>query len=730
MRTRRYLKICLILTMLAILLVAYLPVVVSASREFVSIEVGNTQLQPDVGKPAYQVLIPEGEGAEAGLRVFPPKLQLTGKDDWLAVQSPQGFDVSVGTYTYDADGDQISVNPNSGTIYVRASDGVLIITAGALSDKCKYDIEILTGHTLYGGETVWNAKKQKFIVTELRAIFKSYVYGSGSDLYKLENTPQNQEAIKREVKAIRVYAIVVGTVAKSTASTRIRTGGKKYNGTIIDLSPIEQRIGTTYTTNPDTGLPWTWQDIDDLQAGVNLKTAECSYVYVEVELVVHSQTFYPITPVEVAHSTIGWLDADVSSYVPAGATGVVLHLVNKGASSTYAIGLRKNGSTDDRYYVLAASQHCWAAIGVDANRIFEVYAGSTTFIDVYVVGYTMSGVTFFTNAYDKSLSSAAAWTDINCSAEAPSAIGLIWEMVNSSSSWYYFGMRKNGSSDARLSGTDYHQTFGIIIGCDASQICEGWIEHLSSDFYLVGYITDGCTFNTNATNVSLGSTGSWIDLTALPATSVMGFIEVTGNGIYGLRKDGSAEEIYYSSIYHPWAFVECLASNLVIEGKISTTSVDFFVVGYATAGATYDYTNTPDNITMNSGNPLTENTVYWAIGHTPDNPIDDAHCTFTLTSTGSATTDIDMHGHSTTGGTAQTLVSTSPIVNEYRIKIFLTGANPGSGGTYLTTSDVEMISNLAAAGHTHWDLTVETGGTSATTSAASAGVIMITGRAP
>jgi hypothetical protein len=303
-----------------------------------------------------------------------------------------------------------------------------------------------------------------------------------------------------------------------------------------------------------------------------------------------AQTFYPITPVEVTPGTAAaWTDVDVTSYVAAGATGVILHLVNNSSTNGIALGLRKNGSTDDRAATgLSSYRHCWAAIGVDANRIFEAYVGSTTLIDIYLVGYTMSGVTFFTNAYDKSLTSTGSWIDIPCATVAPSATGLIFEVKGDTATYYAMGMRENGSTDSRIATTGRYGTFGIIIGCDTSQICEGYIGNTLVDFFLVGYITDGCTFNTNATDISLATTETWLDLTALPATANMGFIEVNSSagGNYGLRKNGSAEDIYQQCLYHPWAFVECDASQ-IIEGEIGTTAVDFFVVGYSTALAAF-----------------------------------------------------------------------------------------------------------------------------------------------
>jgi len=301
-----------------------------------------------------------------------------------------------------------------------------------------------------------------------------------------------------------------------------------------------------------------------------------------------AQAFFPIDPVEVTPGSTGWQDVNGADFgVPEGATGVLTHIVNTHASNTYACGLRKNGSTDTRTPNRRPATHCWSAIGVDDNRIFEANVGDTTSIDIYLIGYTKSGVTFFTNSYTKA-PDAGDWEDVDCS-ECPNAIGLIWEIIGHPWLVQDFGIRKNGSTDNRLGEVVSRHGFGAIIGCDSSQICEIYRENALQNCYLVGYITDGATFNTNGTDVSLSTIQTWLDLTALPATSVMGFIEVncvtTGpNYYYGLRKNGSAENIDQTSANHNWAFVECDASQ-IIEGKTITTDLDFFFIGYATAPA-------------------------------------------------------------------------------------------------------------------------------------------------
>jgi len=534
MKKGSWISIGIAALVLASLLVALWPRVEIEAKGTISISLERAYAESEF-TPAYAHLIPNGVGDETGLQVFPPKLQVGGKGNWLAVQSPNELNVT-------------------------------------------------------------------------------YVYGSGSDLYQLENPARRTDT---PVAAVSIYAYVRAQAGatKATAATRIETNSKKYNGVVYSLAEAEQRISMEYTLNPATGSPFTWEEIDNLQAGVTLKDAICRYIEVRVESVVRSQTFFPVDPIECTPGATGWQDVDLDSYISglgSDVTGVILHIVNT-YTALYAFGLRKNGSTDNRTTAFYNLSHCWAAIGVDSDHIFEVDVGSTTYIDVYIVGYTKTGVTFFTNAYDKSLTATGAWTDISCATEAPGATGLIFEVV--SSALYAMGLRENGSSDNRTNAVSYHQNFGWIIGCDTSQVCEGYIGNVAVDFYLVGYITDGATFNTNATDLSLSSTGSWLDLSALPSTSVMGFIEIAGAGYYcGLRKNGSSEDIYRYAQKHPCAFVECDASY-IIEGKIANVAVDFWLLGYATTVAgepdiTVSPTSYDFGIVAESSTPSTTTTYF------------------------------------------------------------------------------------------------------------------------
>ena len=150
-------------------------------------------------------------------------------------------------------------------------------------------------------------------------------------------------------------------------------------------------------------------------------------------------------------------------------------------------------------------------------------------VDIWLVGYTHDGVTFFTNAPDKSLGVTSAWTDIDVSADtgADTAIGVIIEYLDNAGTGH-FGLRMNGSTDNRVLRQLAHPW--TIVGVDANEVFEGQVTDLGDDFFLAGYVTSGAVFKTNADDISLSTTGAYtdIDISGLTGadTATGAFIEV------------------------------------------------------------------------------------------------------------------------------------------------------------------------------------------------------------
>lgn len=310
-----------------------------------------------------------------------------------------------------------------------------------------------------------------------------------------------------------------------------------------------------------------------------------------------AQTFHPVTPVDCSISADAtWTDVDLDDYVSGLGSDVTGVLLRCEADGFLQVGWRKNGSTDDRHGD-SASALIYFAVGVDENHVFELYTETYASFTFWIVGYTTTGVTFLTNGVNKTPGSGGIWQDRDCTAEtSANAVGLILEYYTTRTTSTGFGIRKNGSTDAR--NQDAYQRSGGIIGCDDSQIFEGYVDSSTNKIYLIGYIEDGVTFNTNATDVTPSSTG-WLDLSSsLPSGAVMGLLEVEcGNSgySYGFRKNGESEDVRDVMYMHQHGIsVECDSSG-IIEGYASNVTqpngIDFYIIGYAIAesgGSTYE----------------------------------------------------------------------------------------------------------------------------------------------
>jgi hypothetical protein len=306
---------------------------------------------------------------------------------------------------------------------------------------------------------------------------------------------------------------------------------------------------------------------------------------------------YLSAPVDVTPGTTSaWTDVDASSNVPAGATGVIVQMLNTSGATTYHYGVRNNGSSDT--FMLGAQKTAIAGgasffmVGCDGSRIFEVYMENAA-VKTYLLGYTTAGVTFFTNATDKSTGTTGSYVDIDISGDtgASTAIGAVFIVKNTSSTARSMQLRKNGSGDNRYTNLMSGWATAGIIGVDGSEICEQKISNTAVDMYLVGYVTTGAVFFTNAVNKSTGTTGSYVDT---DITSDIGTDDATGailefdggsGYLAAVRNNGAAYD-HYGYIEHGYG-VCAIDNGDVFEQKIANSNMDLFLVGYTTHTGTF-----------------------------------------------------------------------------------------------------------------------------------------------
>ena len=108
------------------------------------------------------------------------------------------------------------------------------------------------------------------------------------DLYGLPDV-----SLSGSINSVTVYINCKAgpTPSQPSAYTMIKTGAVEYNGTEITLTTSYVTYSTTYTTNPQTTIEWTWTEVNALQAGLGMQKASnaqpkisiCTQVWVVVD---------------------------------------------------------------------------------------------------------------------------------------------------------------------------------------------------------------------------------------------------------------------------------------------------------------------------------------------------------------------------------------------------------------------------------------------------------------
>ncbi len=151
---------------------------------------------------------------------------------------------------------------------------------------------------------------------------------------------------------------------------------------------------------------------------------------------------------------------------------------------------------------------------------------------------------------------------------------------------YKWGTRKNGSTDDR-----YDYLYGGTVafdhcGIDGNHVFEVKIDSLNMNVYIIGYYID-VTFLTNATDISLSTTGAWTDIDTGYASGIGCIVEVksiSSDLYFGVRKNGSTDGRTERTKYKfAGSAIVGLASG-VLEHYTSSTSLDLFLKAIITGG--------------------------------------------------------------------------------------------------------------------------------------------------
>lgn len=179
-------------------------------------------------------------------------------------------------------------------------------------------------------------------------------------------------------------------------------------------------------------------------------------------------------------STSAWGDVDLASQTGAETALVAFFRVDCGQSG--AVGLRPNGSTDDRKSNIATSgDHAWAHVGLDGNEVCELYRGTTgqTF---WLQGWLHANATVKINAVNYQTGTTGSWVDTDVSADVgASDVGVLVEFFtpNVVREW---GLRAKGETVESRNDLP-NLAFGAV-KLDGDDVFQQWIEDTSVDLFL------------------------------------------------------------------------------------------------------------------------------------------------------------------------------------------------------------------------------------------------------
>jgi len=183
----------------------------------------------------------------------------------------------------------------------------------------------------------------------------SYVYAQGGatelDTYQIDNRSEATGTINSVTVYARARAYNSSACDDMRMQIALRSGSTTYYGDMITLTGNGgwADYSANWTVNPDTGLAWTWPEIDALQAGVKLYDdgsgyPQCTQVYAEVN---YTPAFQGVEA-----SNYWLLDNDSPNYAYSCFRDVtdLVRLVTTDGNATYTVvGVSGNTGSEHSY---------------------------------------------------------------------------------------------------------------------------------------------------------------------------------------------------------------------------------------------------------------------------------------------------------------------------------------------------------------------------------------------
>jgi len=279
--------------------------------------------------------------------------------------------------------------------------------------------------------------------------------------------------------------------------------------------------------------------------------------------------------VDITPGSSGWQTISVLTYgVPVGSSGAIIEFDVGG--SFRSIGVRHPSDSTNTQYYCYTDAHVFVIAPCDSGGQIEVYfpGGSD---HIYLHGYTGAGVTMLATRVNKT-PAAGSWQTVDCSAQAPGATALIFELRSTYPYAETMGARHPDSAQAITGSMRYHSY--IIVGCNSSQEVELYTSS-GGYFYLLGYVTASVGFSAYTDWVLKTGIGSEnaVDVSAIAPNGDMVMVYFQhANQYYSIRKDSGYSNNYSNGTGPMVAYMSLTDAQTFLARSANSQC---YIVGYA-----------------------------------------------------------------------------------------------------------------------------------------------------
>lgn len=224
----------------------------------------------------------------------------------------------------------------------------------------------------------------------------------------------------------------------------------------------------------------------------------------------------PVTP-------SGWKDLDLSSYVPVGATGVVIEVVNQSSVLDRRGVARAKEDTrdywaDPNWHKIEKTTHRWQVVKLDSNRMIQ---GAVTNgqVDFILMGYTIgsdpvyvidSGVT-----PDITPTANDLWSTIDvANYVADDADGAVLFVVSEDAAKQKYLIREQGGDEVTRDKINEYSNSVFFVGLNPSKHFEAKFDDPDIKLYLLAYTRGSMGFYIVDIPVVDPTIGSWQEIDA------------------------------------------------------------------------------------------------------------------------------------------------------------------------------------------------------------------------